>query len=139
MKRSVKRRVFPLVIALVVAVVGAALAVPTFNLNVQQIGEGGPQTITVPGGVATATVNWVLDTNPDYVKGVSVSFDQTLSSGTTIYVKVYASDGTTIIAQGSTTLSSDLNANTPVEIDFANSVEIKNMNTVAVVLVGPNQ
>ena len=139
MRRNAKKRLLPLVFAFVLTVVGAALAVPTFNLNIQQIGEGGPETITVPGGVATATINWVLDTNPDYVKGVSVSFDQTLPSGTTIYVKVYASDGTTIIAQGSTTLSSDLNANTAIEIDFDSSVEINNMDKVAVVLVGPQQ
>ena len=134
----VKRSVVPLALALVLVVVGAALAVPTFTLHVQNIGEGGPQQITVPGGVANANVNWVLDNNPDYVKGVKVSFDQDLSSGTTIYVKVYNSSGT-VIAQGSQTLSSDLSAGSSIEIDFSSSVEIGNMEKVAVVLVGPQQ
>ncbi|WP_297508597.1 hypothetical protein [Thermococcus sp.] len=134
----VKRSVVPLALALVLAIVGAALAVPTFTLHVQNIGEGGPQQITVPGGVANANVNWVLDSNPDYVKGVKVSFDQDLSSGTTIYVKVYNSSGT-VIAQGSQTLSSDLSAGSSIEIDFSSSVEIGNMDQVAVVLVGPQQ
>jgi hypothetical protein len=133
---AVKRNLIPLVFALALAIVGAALAVPTFDLNVQNIGEGGPQAITVPGSVTSAHVIWVLDSNnPDYVTGVKVSFDQALPSGTTIYVKVYDSSNN-LIAQGSVTLGGDLNANTQQEVDFKNSVEIKNMDKVAVVLVG---
>ncbi len=137
-RKANQKRLIPLLLALVATMVGAALAVPTFTLNVQNIGEGGPQAINVPGGVANANVNWVLDSNPDYVKGVSVSFDQDLASGTTIYAKVYDSSGN-LIAQGSTTLSSDLTAGTAVEIDFGSSIEINNMDQVAVVLVGPQQ
>ncbi len=134
-RKANQKRLIPLLLALVATMVGAALAVPTFNLNVQNIGEGGPQAINVPGGVANANVNWVLDNNPDYVKGVSVSFDQDLASGTTIYAKVYDSSGN-LIALGSTTLSSALTAGTAVEIDLNTTVEIKNMYQVAVVLVG---
>ncbi|ACS34629.1 hypothetical protein [Thermococcus gammatolerans] len=137
MNRRLKKAL-PLLGALVFLMVGAALAVPTFNLHIQNIGEGGPQQITVPGGVANANVNWILDSNPDYVAGVTVSFDQNLDSGTTIYVKVYDSSEN-LIAQGSQTLNSALNSGTAVEIHFSSSVEIKNMDKVAVVLVGPQQ
>ncbi len=137
MRRSTRRKVIPLVFALVLTIVGAALAVPTFNLKVQTIGEGGPETIEVPGGVTSAAVNWVLDgSNPDYVVSVNVQFDQTVPAGTTIYVKIYDSNGD-IIAMGETTLSSDLAANTDVNIALSSSVEIKNMDQVAVVLLGP--
>jgi len=137
MRRSTRRKVIPLVFALVLTIVGAALAVPTFTLNVQTIGEGGPETIEVPGGVTSAAVNWVLDgSNPDYVVSVNVQFDQTVPAGTTIYVKIYDSNGD-IIAMGETTLSSDLAANTDVNIALSSSVEIKNMDQVAVVLLGP--
>jgi len=134
-RKANQKRLIPLLLALVATMVGAALAVPTFNLNVQSIGEGGPEQITVPGGVASANVNWVLDSNPDYVKGVSLSFDQDLNSGTTIYAKVYDSSGK-LIAEGSTKLSSALATGTSVEIDLNTTVEIKNMNQVAIVLVG---
>ena len=139
MRRSTRRKVIPLVFALVLTIVGAALAVPTFNLKVQTIGEGGPETIEVPGGVTSAAVNWVLDgSDPDYVAGVKLKFDQTVPSGTTIYVKIYDKDGK-IITKKDKTLQSDLNANTEIEIDFDSNVEIKNMDQVAVVLLGPTE
>ena len=139
MKRSTKRKALPLVFALVLTVVGAALAVPTFTVNVQSIGEGGPKAILVPGNVTLATVNWdVSTTNPDYVTGVIVKFDKDLPSGTTIYVKVYGSGGG-IIAIGDTSLNADLTAGDTVSIAFNGTVEIKNMTEVAVVLVGPEQ
>jgi len=131
------RKIAALSAALLLALVGAAFAVPVFQLNVQQIGEGGPAIITVPGGVTLANLTWVLNTtNPDYVQGASVSFNQTLVAGTTIYVKVYDATGT-IIALGSTTLTTNLTAGTPVTITFANQVEIKDMDQVGVVLLGP--
>ena len=141
MRRSTKKKVIPLALALALALIGAALAVPTFNLNVQQIGEGGPTTITVPGGVTTATINWVLDTNPDYIKGVSISFDQALQDNTKIIVKLYGSDGS-LLDQKTYTVSNNGNglaADTSVEIDFSNHHEIKTVDKVAVVLVGPQQ
>lgn len=142
MRRSTKRRIVPLSLALALAIIGAALAVPTFTLHVQNIGEGGPETITVPGGVANAYVNWVLDTNPDYIKGVSISFDQALPDGTKIIVKLY-DENDTLMDQGTYTVNNNGNglaANTAVEIDFPNGpYEIKTVNKVAVVLVGPQQ
>ena len=142
MRRNTKRRIVPLALALALAIVGAALAVPTFNLNIQQIGEGGPETITVPGGVATATINWVLDNNnPDYIKGVSISFDQALPDGTQIIVKLYDENGN-LLDKGTYTVNNNGNglaANTAVEIDFTSTHEIKTVNEVAVVLVGPQQ
>ncbi|NJE10866.1 hypothetical protein [Thermococcus sp. MAR1] len=143
MRRN-KKRLIPLALALVLALVGAALAVPAITVNVQEIGAGGPKVVSVPGGVSTADVDWVLATNPDYVKGVKVTFDQPLDAGVTIIVKVYASDddptapNTAPTTVKSVTLSSALAANTPYEIDFDSPIAIgSNINSVAIVLIGP--
>jgi hypothetical protein len=142
-RRANQKRLIPLLLALLATLVGAALAVPSFNVNVQQIGAGGPTEVLVPGGVTNANVKWVLANNPDYVKGVEITFDKDVPSGTTIIVKVYAqgdnpndpNTAPSIVKQ--VTLSSDLPAGTAKEIDFDNPVAIgSNIDQVAVVLVG---
>jgi len=144
MRRSTKKKVIPLALALALALIGAALAVPTFTVNVQNIGAGGPTAVTVPGGVAQANVEWVLATNPDFVKGVKVTFDQDLPAGTTIIIKVYASGddptnpNTAPTTVKQVTLSNSLTAGTSQEIDFDTPIGIgSDLDKVAVVLVGP--
>jgi hypothetical protein len=143
-RRANQKKLIPLVLSLLATMVGAALAVPSITVNVQNIGAGGPTKVQVPGGVATANVTWVLATNPDYVKGVKVTFDQDVPSGTTIIVKVYAqgddpndpNTAPSIVKQ--VTLSADLPAGNAQEIDFDSPVAIgSNIDKVAVVLVGP--
>ena len=144
MRRSTKKKVIPLALALALALIGAALAVPAITVNVQNIGAGGPKLVQVPGGVTQADVDWVLATNPDFVKGVKVTFDQALDEGTTIIIKVYASGddpndpNATPTTKKEVTLSSALAANTPYEIDFDSPIAIgPNIDKVAIVLVGP--
>ncbi|ASJ08083.1 hypothetical protein A3L11_02120 [Thermococcus siculi] len=58
MRRSTKRRLIPLALALALAIVGAALAVPQIIVNVQELDKGtGGYTQTV----SSAAVNWNLD------------------------------------------------------------------------------
>jgi len=137
MRKRNSKKIAALGASLLLALIGAAFAVPVFQLNVQQIGEGGPAIITVPGGVTLANLTWVLNTtNPDYVQGASVAFNRTLVTGTTIYIKIYNSTGS-IIALGSVTLTTNLTAGTPITVTFANQIEIKDMDKVGVVLLGP--
>lgn len=141
MNRRLKKAL-PLLGALVFLMVGAALAVPSIKVNVKGIGAGGPTVVTVPGGVTQANVSWVLATNLDFVKGVKVTFDQTVPAGTTIIVKVYSSSdnpsdpNTAPSVVATHLLNSDLAARTPVEIDFGSPIAIGNsLDQVAVVLI----
>lgn len=135
----VKRRFLKFAPAIAIALVGLvtmALAVPVFGLVVQALGEGS-NTINSP--VNNGAVNFILDpTNPDYITGVSVNFDQDLAANTIIYAKIYDAGGT-LIALGSTTLGSTLIAGTYVTINFPTSVQISQVDTVAIVVQGPQQ
>lgn len=126
-------RMAPLLLAFVVSLMTFALAVPAIELNAQKLGEGST-TIQSPAG--KGTVNFVLDnTNPDNLVGVTVSFNETLQAGSTIYVKLY--NGGTLVASASKTLDSDLGANSGIEIDFTSPIPISNFDSVAVVVKGP--
>ena len=142
MNRRLKKAL-PLLGALVFLMVGAALAVPSITVDIQGIGAGGPQDVAVPGNVGHVDVKWALADNPDFVKGVKVTFDQTVPAGTTIIIKVYSSSdnpndpNTAPSVVKAVTLSSDLSAGTPYEIDFDSPIAIGNdLAKVAVVLVG---
>jgi len=107
MRRNAKKRLIPLALALVLAIVGAALAVPSINVTVQELGQG---SAVIASSIKDATVKWNLDDNPDYLDStgeVTVdlsSSNNTILSGGKIYVKLYS--GTTLIAVGSATLAS---------------------------------
>ena len=141
MRRSTKRRLIPLALALALAVVGAALAVPTISVTVQDLGQG---QATIQSEVSGATIKWNLDANnPDYLdstKEVTV----TISAGTiantnggTLYVKLYS--GTTLVAVGSVTLDG---STTTYDVDLQkvptdDQIGLDEFDTVYVVYQGP--
>ncbi len=107
MNRRLKKAL-PLLGALVFLMVGAALAVPTINLTVQDLGQG---YATIRSNIKNAKITWNLnDTNPDYLKlngGVTIDLSDsqnTIEDNGKIYVKLY--QGTTLVAKGEVTLSS---------------------------------
>ncbi len=114
------KKALPLLGALVFLMVGAALAVPAINLNVQPIGGGGNSNVKV--ATTSAAVNWQFDsTNPWVITGASITLDQgpgvagnldlyiTLDNGTVIHktASVDAS-GTSVTISG---LNIDLTKN----------------------------
>jgi len=108
MRRITKRRIIPLALALALAVIGTALAVPTINLTVQDLGQGHA---TISSNIKNAKITWNLDdTNPDYLKlngGVTIDLSDsqnTIENNGKIYVKLYK--GGTLVAKGEVTLSS---------------------------------
>jgi len=133
MRRSTKKKILPLAFALVLAMIGAALAVPVITVNVQDIGAG-EQSVLSPAN--NANVTWDLAANPDYVEGGYVSLDNTLNAGSIVYLKVYNSAGT-LIAIGNYTVNTTISAGTPIPIAFNSSVNVQDMYNVAVVAVGP--
>lgn len=99
MRRNNKKRLIPLTLALVLALVGAALAVPSITVNVQELGQGSK---TITSTVTTADVTWNLNpNNPDYVVSATVTITTDPGAGT-LYVKLYS--GTTLVAWGQVTL-----------------------------------
>ncbi|RLF25657.1 MAG: hypothetical protein DRN14_07895 [Thermoplasmata archaeon] len=150
MRRSNKKRLIPLALALVLALVGAALAVPTINLHIQAIGAGKSE---IPNPVVSATFNWQVDsTNPDILTSLEVTIDlsqASLNSGT-LYIKFY--QGNTYVGKIAYDLSTDaINDGDTITIDAADiqsavgasdtTLEslFNEFDTVAVVYVGPQQ
>ena len=128
------KRYLPVLIMGVALVVSFALAVPTFTLNVQNIGEGENPTVSP---VNSGASNFVLsDTNPDYITAIKTSFDQDLPAGTTIYAKVYDASSN-LVAKGSVTLGSALTAGTQIQVDLDTQVKISDAYNIAVVVLGP--
>ncbi|MBP1911360.1 hypothetical protein [Thermococcus stetteri] len=84
-RRIDQKRLIPLVLALLVTMVGAALAVPSINVKVQGIGQG-TDMIVHPSNV---TVTWTLDqNNPDILNGIHVVVANDPGSGV-LYIKFY--------------------------------------------------
>ena len=131
MRRSNKKRLIPLALALVLALVGAALAVPVITVNIQQIGAGSNPVLSP---VDVANISWTLASNPDYVSGAVIVFDQTIPAGSQVYLKIYNSTGS-IIALGVNATTTSTNT---VTISFTSDVDITKMETAAVVVKGPS-
>ena len=89
--RRAKKRILPLALALALAIIGAALAVPVINVSVQQIGAGDSGVITPP--IGQVNVTWELGQNPDFITAIDVTIDNNPGKGT-LYVKFY--NGTTM-------------------------------------------
>ncbi|NJE76576.1 hypothetical protein [Thermococcus sp. ES12] len=129
MRRNNKKRLIPLALALVLALVGAALAVPTITLTVQELGQGQK---VISSTITDATITWTLDsTNPDYVTGGEISVTTDPGSGT-VYIKLY--DGSTLV----TYTSVNLDGSGTYTFSFASSVDLGSFDTVYVVYQGPN-
>ncbi|WP_457743079.1 hypothetical protein [Thermococcus sp.] len=100
MRSRTKRRIIPLAVALVLAIVGAALAVPQITLNVQQLGAGSS---VITSSVGKANITWVLNpNNPDYIFAAKFTLNATING--TVIVKIYDSTGN-LVAYNSTTLT----------------------------------
>ena len=90
MRRSTKKRLIPLALALALAMVGAALAVPSITVHVKGVGAGGPTRIENP--IQQADVSWNLDTttDPDVISGIHVdlTIDSTVATFSgKVYIK----------------------------------------------------
>ena len=136
MRRSTKKKVIPLALALALALIGAALAVPTIGVHVQKIGAGGPQVIQ--SDIGAVAINWNLDPdNPDYLNNISVSIDNSSAVGT-LYVKFYNGGTLEYLA------TIDLNGNSEYLITSTNSnitfpidLSAFDVDSIAVVYQGP--
>lgn len=127
MRRVNRRRLIPLALALVLALVGTALAVPSITVNVQELGQGSK---VITSQVTEADVSWTLDsTNPDYVTGATVTISTDPGSGT-LYLKLYS--GTTLVAVSSVTLD----GSGTYTITFSSPVDLGSFDTVYVVYQG---
>lgn len=128
------KRILVLLSTLGFLLVNAALAVPVINLNVQNIGEGSAP-VTSP--VDNANVKFLLNnTNPDYITGAEVSFDKDVTTGSTIYVKLY-DNSSNLLAVGSYVTNSFLTAGSSISLTFPNQVQISQVENVAVIVQGP--
>lgn len=141
MRRSTKRRLIPLALALALAMVGAALAVPSITVHVQSIGVGSNSSILNPGvnhALDDAKVNWILDSSdPDFVTGFNVILNDDLSSGAVVYVKVFDSSNV-LLSNGSVTIgSSGYTAGTPLTVPLKSKIDISQIDRVTVIVKNP--
>lgn len=128
MRSSTRKKLLPLVFALVVTVVGAALAVPLITVNVQQLGAGSS---VITSDVKAANVTWILSsTNPDYIAGVSFTLDTNVTG--TIYIKLYDSTGA-LVAYNTTTLTNS----TSGTVTFDPNIPLSEVAEVYVIYQGP--
>jgi len=98
MRRSAKKRLIPLVFALVLTLIGTALAVPRISISVQKVGGGANSTVAVD--TTKAAVNWVISSNEPVITGATITLDKGPGvNGTwTFYVKL--DDGTVVTKTG---------------------------------------
>jgi len=130
MRRNNKKRLIPLALALVLALVGAALAVPTFQVVVQQVGQG-TETITTP--VGRAAVNYNIDWSTLKVTSVDVAFDQAPGDGSVVQVYIYDNSGT-LIGEGQATISGD--TTTSVTVSLTTQPNLLDMDSIQLIVVG---
>ena len=146
MRRSTKKKVIPLALALVLAIMGATLAVPAINLSVQELGQGHA---AIESNIEKAKITWHLDdNNPDYLKSsgqvtVDLSDTQnTITDGGKIYVKLYDTTGN-LVAIGSAALSSsqtsyDIDLTIVYDANGDGKIGLDEFSEVYVVYEGPN-
>ncbi|WP_297521577.1 hypothetical protein [Thermococcus sp.] len=135
MRRSTRRKLVPLALALALAMVGAAFAVPQITVYVQQLGAGNNPVVSPTND---AWVNFTLDTtNPDYITAVSANFSSTLPAGTYVAIKLYLTNQSAPVV-ASTTLSSALTAGQfTSDLPLPYEVDISDLNNVSVVVKSP--
>lgn len=102
--------------------------------------------VTFLGGVQSQVsapnvsgVSWVLQRqgNRWMVVGVSLTFDQDLPAGSTIYIDLLDSSGNTI-AYGSLTLSNSISKGQPVTVTTNPAVLAQQIASIAISLAGPS-
>jgi len=131
----VNRKMLPVLVMGIVATISIALALPIINLTVQQVGEGQTEVLSP---FDNGRVNWVFDQNdPRIITGVNIIADKDLPQNTIVKVMLL-DENENIIAKGQVQLNQDVTAgNTLPTITFDNPTEIKNVQSVVVVAVGP--
>lgn len=141
------RRFAPILAFSIVFAMATALAVPVINLKIQGIGEGSSPVVSPADNGAG---NFVLDSNnPDYVSAIKVSFDQNIPNQSVIIVKIYNQTPSTVtengvsipvpMVTGQITLNSDLTAGTQISVPLSKPVEIKDIDSVGVIVQTPEQ
>ncbi|NJE61972.1 hypothetical protein [Thermococcus sp. 21S7] len=134
MRRSNKKRLIPLVFALVLTMVGAALAVPTISVNLQNLGAG-DKTFS-PSLDVNAHVNFKLGADGTDVTGVMVYLTgNDVETGATVYVHLIDTNGNDLASEGGT-VQQDASGNYYVDISFNPGVSIDQLNGVKVIYKG---
>ncbi|WP_297514468.1 hypothetical protein [Thermococcus sp.] len=138
MRRNARKRLLPLVFALVLTVVGAALAVPQISVKLQPLGQG--QESYPSQYDITAAVNFYLSNDGSTVTGVKVYIvdndpNVNVQVGDTVYVQLIGSDGTTVLWSGNDQIQQDTSGNLYVEITGI-SVSVEELSSVKVTYQG---
>lgn len=124
----------------VAALVYVAIFVTVYGLaaqmNVPSIPSlgGGEGEVTAPANVDE--YSWVLEGTPVKVTGASLSFDDDLPSGTTIYL-VLLDDADTVVASGSKVLSQPLSKEQSTTVSTSPGVDAAIVYKIAVTVVCP--
>jgi hypothetical protein len=133
MRRNNKKRLIPLALALVLAMVGAALAVPLISVSVQKVGGGSNSSVTID--TTSAAVNWDFDTTRQWIiTGAEISLDQGPGVDGTLDLYITLDDGTLVQASSSVTASS-----TSVSVSGLNIDLTQNYITDVVVVIEGQQ
>ena len=128
MRRSTKRRLIPLALALALAMVGVAFAVPAINVGVQKVGGGANDTVRVD--TTKAAINW--DFKPGFpwiIENATVTLDQGPGVDATAELYVVLDNGTKIQKSASITSTA-----TSVQFDDLN-IDLTKSYITKVVLV----
>ncbi|MEO2151836.1 MAG: hypothetical protein ABGW50_04190 [Thermococcus sp.] len=138
MRRNARKRLLPLVFALVLTVVGAALAVPQISVKLQPLGQG--QESYPSQYDITAAVNFYLSSDGSTVTGVKVYIVDNdpivnVQVGDTVYVQLIGSDGTTVLWSGNDQIQQDTSGNLYVEITGI-GVSVEELGSVKVTYQG---
>ncbi|AHL23507.1 hypothetical protein [Thermococcus nautili] len=138
MRRNAKKRLLPLVFALVLTVVGAALAVPQISVRLQPLGQG--QESYPSQYDITAAVNFQLSNDGSTIQGVKVYLidndpNVNVQVGDTVYIQLIGTDGNTVLWSGSGQVQEDNNNNLYVEITGL-SVSVNQLGSVKVTYQG---
>jgi hypothetical protein len=124
------------VAALVYIAVFVAVYALAAQMNVPSIPSlgGGEGEVTAPANVDS--YSWVLEGTPVKVTGASLTFDEDLPSGTTIYLALL-DDTDAVVASGSKVLTSELQEGQPTTVNTSPSVEAAAVYKIAVTVVCP--
>lgn len=126
---------YALAVGLVIFVVSYALAA-VMNISGVTFLGGGEAAVSTPN---VSGVSWVLQRqgNRWMVVGVSLTFDEDLPAGSTIYIDLLDSSSNTI-ASGSKTLQSSLPKGQSTTVDISPAVRAQDIAKIAISIAGPS-
>ena len=135
MKRNARRRLLPLVFALVLTVVGAALAVPNISIHIQELDAGQS---TLQQTVYNAYIDWSLSDDAQYVTSATITL--TDNQGNKVGT---GSDTVYLIIDGQKYPATYGGSTGVYKVDFTNGgksngipIDSTHLNTVTVVFQG---